>query len=707
VAIHYLSLILVGMLGCQEPEPGSTAPPPPGAEPEAHVPGPKHVHVGETLQLDAQGSVGTQFVWTTSDGQSAEGAVVELQFDAPGHLTAILSVSDELGRSDTASVPISVTWPPSTEPPRSSSALAADGDRLYAVMPDFDLLVEIDLAARAVLRWVPVCDEPRTVASAHGALWVACAGDTVARVAEQTELVTLPQGSRPFGIVPWAGGVWVTLQGAGALAELGTEGALLRVVPALPDARGLAAWGAEVMLSRWRSPDEGGLVLQLDEALSVQHTTTLPLDPGPDSDTNSRGVPNLLAALSVRPDGRVAVVGGTKANLERGLFRDGLPLTFETASRADLREISLHPDEGTVGEQTRAALFDDRDQVLAVAWSPRGDWLYVLSPGMETVDVLDAYTLKVSGAAQGTGSGAEALWVSPEGDELWVLASASRTLTVFDLTQPATPSPLVTLELLPPEGEILDEAVLAGKILFGRSVDPRMSGGGYLSCASCHPEGDHDGRTWDFTDRGEGLRNTISLLGRAGVGPLHWSANFDEIQDFENDIRYGQGGQGFLTEELFAQTEDTLGPSKQGLSPELDALAAYVQSLTRAPAAAAPPPELAAQGQQLFHDPVVGCAECHALPSTTDSAWLSEGEPLLHDVGTLGPGSGQRRGGPLLGLDTPSLQGLAHTAPYLHDGSAPTVRAVLVDRNSADQHGVTSHLSEDELVALEAFLLGL
>ena len=59
-----------------------------------------------------------------------------------------------------------------------------------------------------------------------------------------------------------------------------------------------------------------------------------------------------------------------------------------------------------------------------------------------------------------------------------------------------------------------------------------MSQDGYISCASCHLGGDHDGRTWDFSDRGEGLRNTVDLRGRAGTahGPVHWSGNFDEIQ---------------------------------------------------------------------------------------------------------------------------------------------------------------------------------
>ena len=34
---------------------------------------------------------------------------------------------------------------------------------------------------------------------------------------------------------------------------------------------------------------------------------------------------------------------------------------------------------------------------------------------------------------------------------------------------------------------------------------------GYLSCATCHLDGGHDGRVWDFTGRGEGLRNVVMI----------------------------------------------------------------------------------------------------------------------------------------------------------------------------------------------------
>jgi YVTN family beta-propeller protein len=41
----------------------------------------------------------------------------------------------------------------------------------------------------------------------------------------------------------------------------------------------------------------------------------------------------------------------------------------------------------------------------------------------------------------------------------------------------------------------------------------------YVACISCHPEGGLDGRSWDFSQFGASLRNTMDLRGRAGVAP--------------------------------------------------------------------------------------------------------------------------------------------------------------------------------------------
>ena len=107
---------------------------------------------------------------------------------------------------------------------------------------------------------------------------------------------------------------------------------------------------------------------------------------------------------------------------------------------------------------------------------------------------------------------------------------------VFDL--PA----LATLNAV--GSEKLAANVLLGKQLFYDARDPRLARDRYMSCASCHSDGGQDGRTWDLTGFGEGLRNTVALRGRGGMGhgALHWSNNFDEVQDFEGQIRNLAGG---------------------------------------------------------------------------------------------------------------------------------------------------------------------
>jgi cytochrome c peroxidase len=110
-------------------------------------------------------------------------------------------------------------------------------------------------------------------------------------------------------------------------------------------------------------------------------------------------------------------------------------------------------------------------------------------------------------------------------------------------------------------------------------------------------------------------------------------------------------------------------------------------------------------GEVIFD--VMGCASCHSGGALTDSTFLAPADPLLHDVGTITEASGERLGGPLLGLDTPTLHELWNTPPYLHDGSAATLLDVLTTKNPDDLHGSTSGLSAAELDQLVAYLLSL
>ena len=55
-------------------------------------------------------------------------------------------------------------------------------------------------------------------------------------------------------------------------------------------------------------------------------------------------------------------------------------------------------------------------------------------------------------------------------------------------------------------------------------------------------------------------------------------------------------------------------------------------------------------------------------------------------------------------VHTPSLAGVRARPPFLHDGRAPTLRAVLTDANPADAHARTSDLDAAALADLLAYL---
>jgi fibronectin type 3 domain-containing protein len=301
------------------------------------------------------------------------------------------------------------------------------------------------------------------------------------------------------------------------------------------------------------------------------------------------------------------------------------------------------------------------------------------------------------------GRAPQGLVVSPDGSKLFVNNFMDRTVQVFDLhllLQNGSTSVPVLATVNSVGSEKLTATVLKGKQFFYDARDARLARDRYMSCATCHNDGGSDGRVWDLTGMGEGLRNTITLNGRAGMGHgfLHWSANFDEVQDFEGQIRTLAGGTGLMSDAAFATRTQPLGTPKAGASADLDALAAYLGSLgtfSQSPYRNSDGSLTAAavQGRTVFQN--AGCGTCHSGTNFTAS-----GAGTLNDVGTIEqPGSGQRLNGPLSGIDPPTLRDVWATAPYLHDGSAATladaVRAhTSITLSTADVNSVVAYLQQ-------------
>ncbi|MGZ5908363.1 MAG: cytochrome-c peroxidase [Reyranella sp.] len=252
--------------------------------------------------------------------------------------------------------------------------------------------------------------------------------------------------------------------------------------------------------------------------------------------------------------------------------------------------------------------------------------------------------------------------------------------------------PVVVIALivlpLPTLAQDSSALIASGRALFN---DTKLSGDGQYSCASCHPNGHTNNKTYVggqiVADGDPAGRNTPTLWG-AGDRQAGWSwaGNMPTIQ---SAIR--------------AMIVDRMkGP--EPAQATLDALAAYTRSLPYGPAPflnddgvpsdSAPP--AVKRGYALFSGKA-GCANCHEPPS-----YDSKGS---EDVGSGGV------------FNAPSLRSVSKTAPYFHDGRFKTLEEA-VDAMSygavslmtdayRKKAGVSDSLSDAEKSDIVAFLKAL
>lgn len=627
----------------------------------------------------------------------------------------------------------------------SSSSIGVDPirRRVWNVNPDDNTVSALSLETGARLFEVSVGDDPRSLALApDGSVWVTCHDAALIQVLSADDgsiqkQLSLPAGSRPMGIVIHPDGktAYVAAMGTGRIHRM--DLAERRLIDALhvgpwPRALALSQDGKTLLATRFISPDTGGEVYRVNTSTwKSLDVIRLEVDTSSeDSDRRARGLPNYLLSIAFSPDGKTAWVGSKQDNILRGGARDGRGLTFETSVRSILSIVDL--ETGTERFKDRLDV-DNHELPTSITFSRDGVVAYITYQGNGEVVAISPHSRQILDRFE-VGRAPLGVAIAPETDQVLVHSFLDPSVSCLQVF--AAPAGNVWLgrsghvagflrvwqtagrDLVRVGG--LKRSLLTGKRLFYDAGDPRISKDGYLSCASCHLDGEHDGRVWDFSDRGEGLRNTISLEGRRGTGHgrVHWSANFDEIQDFEHDIRNAFGGTGLLDSPPTPKDvqkdvqknipkkgpgndEQPLGRPKTGRSPALDALSAYVASLTTFSVSphrgAGDTLEKArARGRAVFES--AQCFQCHAGPDFTDSA-----RGPRHDVGTLKPTSGKRLGETLGGLDTPTLRGLWSTAPYLHDGSAATLEEVLTN----PAHGQAGRLTAPERADLVTWLLQL
>lgn len=670
--------------------------------------GPASVGASITLEAGVSGGEGLLFKWDFDDGTPptdyGPSPAISHEFAEPGIYYVTVTAVDAGGIEQVATVVVTVHRAPTAHRPAASSDLAFEdrggsGDRVWVVNQDNDSVSVINASTNARIAEIPVGSAPRSLAIVPGGdVWVSNKRGASISVVDRTSLavsrtIALPFASQPFGVAadPSGTAVYVVLEGSGRLLKMEPgSGSVLASLDVGPNPRQVSVTGdgSSVYVSRFITPPlpgestatvqtpagTGGEVLVVDaSSMTVRDSIRLRHSDKADSESQGRGIPNFLGAAAISPDGRTAWVPSKQDNVKRGTRRDATGLTFQNTVRAISSRIDL---AGGAEDYAARIDHDNAGVASAVAYDRYGNYAFVALPTSREVAVVDAY-----GAWEifrfDAGRTPDGVATSADGRRLYVSNFMDRTVGVYDLAklldEGIADVPLVAT--VPAIGtEKLAAQVLLGKRLFYDAKDVRLARDGYLSCGSCHDDGGYDGRTWDLTGFGEGLRNTSSLRGRAGgQGFLHWSGNFDEVQDFEGQIRALSGGTGLMTNAQFNQgtRSQPLGDKKAGVSADLDALAAYVGSLNAFDASPMRNADgtltaAAVAGKSVFE--ARGCASCHA-----GTAFTVSGAANLKDIGTINADSGKRLGATLAGIDVPTLRDAWATAPYLHRGSAATL----------------------------------
>jgi len=396
-------------------------------------------------------------------------------------------------------------------------------------------------------------------------------------------------------------------------------------------------------------------------------------------------------------------------------------------------------------------------------------------------------------AGANAGKNPQGIAINSTGTRAYVGNFVSRNVSVVDLTNDSVIAVVSTSDL-PASGSQGETNLVGAEMFFSsrgnfdtipgtNSLRDRLSSEGWQSCASCHFKGLTDGVIWQF---GAGPRKSVPL--NATFSPhnrtiqrvLNYSAIFDEIEDFEANIRNVSGPGGALNPNFglligdandlnvppsavnaFAlananrpQVTVTL-PGSTNKVPALTAMREWVRNAVRTPNSplpfswlpgAASAADISA-GRQLFLN--AGCASCHgglnwtvsvkdftSPPAGSEGFTITErtgtftGNPVgaqylnrfLRDIGSFNlgvPGQGNPLGNNIgadekaaptvvagalvaaqdglgidynsdgrgIGFNVPSLLGLHAVQPFLHNGAAESLAAVVADVKHRTDNG--------------------
>jgi YVTN family beta-propeller protein len=280
-----------------------------------------------------------------------------------------------------------------------------------------------------------------------------------------------------------------------------------------------------------------------------------------------------------------------------------------------------------------------------------------------------------------TGANPKGLALSPDGKRLYVAEQLEDRIMVINAE---SMEPITSIDLGGPR-----------KITVARRGRRLLNNAGHtfqnqFSCYTCHPDVHEDGLVYNMAskDMGRNLTNTQSLRDIGETAPFKWNG--------KNQTVYKQDGIRFST--VLTRTE-------QFSYEDLDAIVAYIVTDIPYPPnlqynSSGELTEMQLRGKAIYErttdkkgnaiPEANRCITCHPPPYFTNLK--------LADVATLAVSDDSMK------LDTPHLNNIYASPPYLHDGRAATLEEIWTKYNPNDKHGVANDLTKIELNELIDYL---
>ena len=285
------------------------------------------------------------------------------------------------------------------------------------------------------------------------------------------------------------------------------------------------------------------------------------------------------------------------------------------------------------------------------------------------------------------------------------------------------------IDLAPADNALTEERALLGKRLF---YDPQLSRTNEVSCASCHQQSaafaDPNAVSTGVEGR-TGTRNAPSIVNAAWGKSFFWDGRADTLEEqagmpienpLEMDSLLADAVARVAADPSYAEPFQKAYGEAPSESSLRKALASFVRSVVSGSSAydrhlRGDDSDFGAQrkrGETLFLSEKAECFHCHPAGALSNEGYFDNGTYITgSDIGRKEVTS---RVGDLGKFKVPGLRNIAQTAPYMHDGSVPTLEAVIEQYAAGGRGDATTDplikplsLTAEEKADLLAFLLSL